>query len=139
MAKALRQKKRNLGLDYKTKQWVCPGWSLLASFFFFFFFYWELAASDVILLVEEEFTTSSNCHGKQRHGGILKVQFKKKKPAWLIKKPAWPFLSYIPVAHASCLFCFIFAQLWWENSHYFVNSKQWLIFHFHFLNFHRVI
>ena len=96
--------------------------------------HWELATSHVILLVEEEFTTSSNCHGKQRHGGILKAQFRKKNPAWLIEKPAWPFLSYIPVECIMLIFVLSLHEydgkipiiLW---------STQNNDFQFHFQNF----
>ena len=50
----------------------------------------------LISLAEKELTTSSNCSGKQRHDVILRFCCIKKW-AWLIEKPFWLFLGYIPV------------------------------------------
>lgn len=96
--------------------------------------HWELAASHVILLLEEEFTTSSNCHGKQSYKGILDTQFRKKNPTRLIKKPACPFLSYIPVAPIMLIFV-LFLHDYDRKIPIILWSTQNNDFHFHFLNF----
>ena len=55
------------------------------------------ASCQLILLAEKELTIIPNCSRKQRQGVILKMRLSKKL-AWLIKKPVYLLLSYIPAA-----------------------------------------